>query len=52
MLIEPETTLTPEELELEFNYVDSDKCGNVTYDEFCAWMARRKRDDAPKIHPR
>ena len=52
VLIEPETTLTPEELEMEFNYVDADKGGVITFDEFCAWMARRKREDAPKIHAR
>ena len=50
MLIEPDTQLSKEELELEFNHVDNDNSGTILFDEFCAWMAKRKRDDAPQIH--
>ena len=51
-LIEPESTLTRDELALEFQHVDKDGSGAISKEEFCAWMARRRHHDAPKVHAR
>ena len=52
ILIEPECTLTSEELALEFQHVDKNGGGSITFNEFCTWMAQRRQDDAPKVHAR
>ena len=49
-LIEPESTLTRDELALEFQHVDKDGSGVISKQEFCTWMARRRH--APKVHAR